>query len=248
QAVVNQGNAEALTMGGFGGSSIGLTFGTRTLRKTTDAATGDDLLIRQLTLVIKKSAWQMDISGLAQRRMKMGRTSGKAKVIARATTFDIPGAGGGKASYSMDVDDASGSFSGSVVYYDYSSNGITISGKADIFGTLDVNRQVTTRLTLSFSSLSLTNGQVKITLMGSLSWGFNVTASSDTMTMNMVITDQADGKTYWFKDYEIITIYGDGALTQKISGRYFDPDHGYVDFSTSTNLLAYYGNAWPSQG
>jgi hypothetical protein len=249
QATVSQANAEALSLGGFGGGRLGSSM--QTLRKTgkgSETAGTNDRLLRQLAEVIKKSTARMEIPKLAKNRAKAVRSPGAAKVLQRRESFQINGDSGGDASYTMDINDSTGSFSGSVSYHDYSSQGIMLSGNADILGTLDVNRNVFSRLTLSFKDLAISIGNSSYTLIGTLSWGFNLSNSNETLSINMVLLDQSDSKTYWFRDYEQVTTYGDGFLTQTTSGRYYEHDQGYVDFTTRTPLVAYYGNAWPSQG
>jgi K319-like protein/VCBS repeat protein len=245
QAAVSQGNAEALAIGGFSGGKIGSVVVTAKSVTDVDAAEGP---VRNLTQVIKQSTRRMGIPQQAKRLMKTDRFSASVKVIRRAESFQVPGDAGGYASFAVDINDATGSFSGSIVFHDYASQGIVLSGTADILGTFDANYQDFSRLTLSFKSLSMNNGSVAVTLIGSLSWGFNFSASVEALTINMVLVDRTNSKTYWFRNYELVTTYGSGSQTQTLSGRYYDPDHGYVDFVTETPLVAKYGTKWPAQG
>jgi hypothetical protein len=244
QAVVTSDNAEGLAMGGFTGASVGYSVGNRTLRKTTATATEKDLVLQSLAQAIKQSTRRIDFHDGTQQTRKAAKAAGKR--VANATSYVYNGSSGGTASYSLNINDANSTFSGSVIYAGYSSNGVTISGSADLLGSLDSNR-APIRLTVSTKSLSLNNGTYAFTLTGVLSWGYNYAASSDSMSLNIVLAD-AGGKTYWFKDYETATVYGDASLTQTISGRYYDPDSGYVDLATPTTLLAYYDTSWPAQG
>ena len=202
-------------------------------------------MLQSIAHAIKQSTRRIDFHNAPRQTREATKATGK-KAVARATSYVYNGSGGGTASYSLDINDANGTFSGSVSYAGYSSSGVTISGSADLLGSLDSNREPI-RLTVSTRSLSLSNGTYAVALTGVLSWGYNYAASSDSMSLNLVLTD-ADGKTYWFKDYEAATIYGSGSLTQTISGRYYDPDSGYVDLATPTTLLAYYDTLWPAQG
>lgn len=245
QALVTSDNAESLARGGLTGASLGYSVGNRTLRKATANATEKDLVLQSIAHAIKQSTRRIDFRNRPQQTRKAAKATGM-KVVASATSFVYNGSSGGTASYSLNINDANGTFSGFVSYAGYSSNGVTISGSADLLGSLDSNRDLI-RLTVSTNSLSLNNGTYAITLTGVLSWGYNYAASSDSMSLNLVLTD-ADGKTYWFKDYEAATIYSSGSLTQTVSGRYYDPDSGYVDLTTPTTLLAYYDTSWPAQG
>lgn len=240
-AAVTPANAESLALGGFTGGKIGSTVGSLAPSGQPAAATaeGDDRL-RRLTQVIKKSI----------RRMEMPRSPAPAHAAApkRAEQFQVPGPDGGYASVTLNINDSTGGFSGTIAYQGYTSQGIVLSGTADVAGTYDSNHQNFSRFTLSFTALSMRIGTSEITLIGTLSWGNNFIDFSETLTMNMVLVDGADARTYWYRNYEQVTRFSDTSLTQTCSGRYYDPDHGYVDLTTGTPLVTDYANAWPSQG
>lgn len=245
QAAVSEENAEALALGGFEGGNLGAAVGNISFApKNAMIAQKGGYGVRQLTQIIKQSTRPIEPSRFVSRQMRASRSPNSAKV----DTFQIPGDNGGYATVTLDINESTGSCSGSIVYIDYSSQGIVLSGTAYVNGTYDVNYQYFSRLTLSFASLSVSGGGFAITLVGSLSWGFDYSASSENLTINMVLIDRADSRTYWFRNYEIATIYSDNFLTQTFSGQYYDPDYGYVDITTEEALIAYYGKSWPSQG
>jgi hypothetical protein len=245
QAAVSGTNAEALALGGFTGTKIG---GAIRTARTAGTLTRGDALVPQLAVAIKKSVRRMGLPGIARQRLQARQPSRGAAAPARVATHQVNGDGGGYASFTLDVNDATGSFSGSVDFHDYSSKGLVIAGNSAILGTFDMNTQEFSRLTLSFNALSMHSTGIDVTLIGSLSWGFNLPTSSENLTMNMILLDRSDSKTYWFRNYEIATVYNNGFLTQNFSGRYYDPDHGYVDITTMNLLVADYGKTWPTSG
>ncbi|MSN27335.1 MAG: hypothetical protein GJV46_15895 [Geobacter sp.] len=126
--------------------------------------------------------------------------------------------------------------------------GATISGSADMLGTINANGQSFSRLTLSFKSLTMTGSGFSFKLTGLLSWGYDYASSSETVTMNMVLADQPSGLTHWFRNYEIQSSYGNGYTTQTISGRYYNPGNGYLDIVSQIPLVINNGDSMPSEG
>lgn len=246
KATVTAANAENLAIDGFGGSSIAAIIGSSsgTAKSVTSSLATTERPVRQMSQVLKQAARRLDIPAkAAQKRMAKG-----AKTVARTVTHQVNGDGGGMVNYSLDVNDATGSFFGTLDFQDYTSQGITISGKADMLGSFDPGLQQFNRLTLSFKSLTMKGSNYSYTLVGTLSWGFNYSAATETLSMNMVLVNNANNKTFWFKNYELTTTYGSNVLTQSGTGRYYDPVYGYVDFTTLSPLVINSNADWPSQG
>lgn len=250
QATVNPGNSEDLGLGGFGGSSFAAVIGgfpvTGKVAANTETVTEQP--VRHLAQVLKQATRWMDIPGKATRKKQEKPVAGATKTLNRTVTHQTLGDGGGMVTYSLDINDATGGFFGSLDFQNYTSQGIVISGKADMLGTFDASQLRISRLTISFGSLTMKQSTFTYTLIGTLSWGFNYAAASEALSINMVLVSDSNHQTYWFNNYEVTTIYGSTFQTQTISGRYFDPVHGYVDFTTQAPLIIYNGNDWPSQG
>ena len=245
QARVKEDNAQDLAFNGYAGGNLGSSLGWRSMAKTmTDVPAPVEPNLSQLTSALKTSVLQLIIASDATRLQK---DASSAKVLRRAESFDVPGFYGGVASYSMDVNDATGSFSGTVRFVNFATDLYTFSGSADITGTVDQTQQAVKFFTLSFKSLKVTSGHT-LDLTGSISWTFDLSAPADTMDMNMVLLNEFSGKTFWFKDYIVKSTYGYAFMTQDISGRYFDPDHGFVDFATDATIVIDYLYEWPRQG
>jgi len=245
QARVKEDNAVDLAFDAYAGGNLGSSLGWRSMAKTaTDAPAPVAPNLSQLTSALKTSVLQLIMASDATRLQK---AASSAKVLRRAESFDVPGWFGGVASYSMDIDDATGSFSGTVRFVDFTTDRYIFSGNADITGTVDQAQQAIELFTLSFKSLKVTSGYT-LDLTGAISWTFDLSAPADTMAMNMVLLDEFSGKTHWFKDYIVKSTYGYAFMTQDISGRYFDPDHGFVDFATDATIVIDYLYEWPRQG
>lgn len=250
RAVPTEANAEDLAMGGFVGTEVSASI--RTVAKTSGsggATASENRAPFQSAQVLKQLVRRMALPRKAALLRKMAPTAGKvSKIVASTVTQQLQGDNGGTASYTLEINDTTGSFFGTIVFSAFTANGLVIDGTTETLGTFDANQQEFSRLTLSFKALTLRSADATIVLTGALSWGFNFAASMETLSMNMVLREQASTKTYWFNNYELVTIYGNSSFTRTISGRYYDHDHGYVDLTTRTQLVVHYSDQLPSQG
>jgi hypothetical protein len=256
QATVSEENAAFLALEGYGAGNIGTTMGEPfTVGKSTAAAEPSFPPAPRLAQIVKKSVRRIEFPRRTTRPID---TSEKASVTTvtqqpadgstRVYTDQVAGDGGGYASYTIFINDFTGSLSGTLSYDEYTSQGIVLTGDVAVFGTFDASQENFSRLTISFNSLSMSQAEYKITLVGSLSWGFNYSSSSETLTIDMAMIDHTYEKTYWFNDYTLTTTYSPGGMVQTISGRFYEPNYGYVDLSTETALVVYEGSSWPESG
>ncbi|GFO60610.1 hypothetical protein GMST_29350 [Geomonas silvestris] len=245
-APVSAGTAESLAMGAFGGSVLGGEVGAIGRGKVTGKAAVRTLPMRQLVQALKLSTRRLAIPEQAAQLRK--KQISRAKSAARESSFVTYGDQGGTASHTLQVNDSNGTFYGTVNYTGFTLQGTTTNGSCDLLGSFDPSRQTLNSLTLSFKSLSLTTSNASYELTGNVGWTYTYASSSDSISMNMVLKDASDGKTYWFKDYQIATVYGSQSLSQTVSGRYYDHDNGYLEISTPAALVAKYDNLWPSEG
>lgn len=230
-ATVSSDNAEDLTMGGYFGGQLGTIISGDS--KASQGGIKKNFRLLQIVQSIKQSTMGMEIS----------KNEGQSKAVARQVNHVENGSDGGAASYVMDVNDSTGNFSGSATYANYSSDGVILNGSATITGTLDIDTEIISDMTLTFNALIINFGDPsRATLTGTLSWDNNYETDTDTMTMNITLLDQEDGKTYWFNSYEITTNYETDSLSgffQTITGRFYDHDYGYVNISTPIPLFTY---------
>jgi len=249
KAVPTEANAEELAKGGFDGVDFATSIRVAKTSGSSAATASDNRPVFQAVQVLKQSVRRMALPRKAAQLRKAEPSAAKAsKSVGRTNSFQLEGDSGGTASYTLEINDTTGSFFGTIVFRGFTSNGLVIDGITETLGTFDANQQEFSRLTLSFKTLTMRSTNFTIVLSGALSWGFNFAASTETLSMNMVLLEQASAKTYWFNNYEIVTVYGGSSLTRTISGRYYDHDHGYVDLTTRTQLAVRYSDQLPSQG
>ncbi len=158
----------------------------------------------------------------------------------------IPGDCGGSATYSMNLNEVTGDFLGSMEFIAFCSGSVTISGSASFSGSVDLITSEFLEFSLSFSSLTTTSDSDSFTVSGDIT--FNYQTSPATATMDILMPDSTSGKVYWVNNYSL-TIEDTGAFVDfTVSGRFYDPDYGWVDIGTTTNFQISVGQEYPYQG
>lgn len=246
-ALVTSENAEDLALGGFYGARTGGTIGSIGSSMAKSTVFAADIPARELVQNLKLATRRLAIPKKAEELRQSQAAGGGGKVLKRSVISQVAGDNGGVANYSLEINDTTGSFTGSVNFQSYTSGSTTFNGICDMQGSFDANRQEVAKLTISFMSLSMRQNSEYV-LIGNISWTFAYSSSSESIDMNMVLKDVANSKGYWFKNYKVVTIYGSSSLTQSLTGRYYDHDFGYVDLSTERGMVADYGASWPREG
>ena len=235
-AVIDDGNAKALSTGAYQGGQIGAATGLSAIQTATSEHIG-----RPRTLKVAQALED------SLRRVDLMSRSGGVFLGAIYTVSDtVDGDCGGSGSYTISVDDQTGEFSGNFAYSSYCNEGVIISGDASFSGQLDINTGDLLTFTFSFDNLTSTSGADSFTLDGTIS--FDVTGSTATLTMTMLLRDNNTGKVYWLKDCTMALTEGEDYERFEISGYYYDPDYGYIVISTPTSFVIYDGYEWPSEG
>jgi hypothetical protein len=158
-------------------------------------------------------------------------------------TETFPGNCGGTQVISLNVDDNTGSFNGTMEYNNYCEDATTISGTVNISGGVDLFTFDLLQMSASFSSITFTSGTESATLSG------NYTMTPQTMTLNHRVRDNATGKTYKIENYVVTETEGfDWTETTLSSGSYFHPDYGYVTLSTIVPFRLYWSDFGPVTG
>jgi hypothetical protein len=144
--------------------------------------------------------------------------------------------------------------SGVVVYHNYCTNGVTVSGSASFSIVADATSDHGT-MDITYNELKFTAGSYTETVDGTVnlvSVSNNSTPPktyTNTYTYNIFVTDEGSSKTFWFSDYILRKIETSRVLyyALNISGRFYDPDQGYVDLQTTSDF-SYQGQTYPSSG
>ncbi|MDO8786088.1 MAG: hypothetical protein Q7J12_07715 [Syntrophales bacterium] len=235
QATINQANATNIAEGAYEGGQVGGSVGSFGAVQETKI---DRPRCLQLTQAIEKAIRQIDVHA-PPRVVASGATASESG--------SIPGSCGGTASYAVQADDTTGAFSGNITFNNFCSEGTIINGAAAFSGTININTEQLSQFTLTFQSITATSGADSFTLDGTLTFIFQG-STSFTATMEMRLRDNSTGKVYRVNNFVMTVSVASDYVQFGLSGRFYDPDYGYVDISTSTPFRINSGQNWPSQG
>lgn len=154
----------------------------------------------------------------------------------------INGDCGGTATYNVTYDEISGVFSGNFMFTSFCSGSINLSGSATFTGVMDSSSGGFDHFSFSFSNLATTADGQSNTVNGTLECDFQ--GNDVIITTNMVVAQSSSGLVCWLYNYTV-QIYDN---QMEISGRYYNPIHGYVDFITTSPLIISEFSQFPSGG
>ena len=157
----------------------------------------------------------------------------------------IEGDCGGSASYTVTMDDVSGTFTGSMTFIGYCNENTTISGTAGFSGQINVNTGDFFNFDLSINMISLTSENQSYVIDGDVS--VDVSGSPSVASLAMLMKDSS-GEVFWVRDYTLSITEGVDYVDLEVSGKFYHPTHGYVDLSTKTPVRTYNIYRWPSSG
>ena len=188
-----------------------------------------------------------------------GDTLNAPSVAAAVTTIPtntLSGGCGGSATVNGSYDDVSSAISVTATFNSYCQNGTTLNGDISASG----NAVISSSSILSISNLSITVSNLTVdmgggdffTAGGTLSIipqsGYSSIATHSVITINMLFKDNLTTKVYKLENYAISQTMTLGYNDMLITGRYYDPDAGYIDLSTPTTIRAAMTDLWPSSG
>ncbi len=169
-------------------------------------------------------------------------SSGGIQTATQTQSDIIEGSCGGTMSYSVSVDDAQGTFTGSFTFSNYCNDGTTINGAARFNGQMDVDSGNFIEATFSFDNLS--GGE--LLLDGEIQIDFAVTPN--VVTFNAYGQDPITGAVFWIQNYSITIDEFAGYVEVEIVGTFYHPDFGYVTLATAEPLVLHDGDEWPESG
>ncbi|HRC99421.1 MAG TPA: hypothetical protein PLZ30_14785 [Deltaproteobacteria bacterium] len=154
-----------------------------------------------------------------------------------------PGDCGGSMNGTITIDDSTGAISGNVFYRNYclpvyDLDRIYYYGAVEFAGTYDpCTRDLSLNMRLNGVTMSY-QGQSIIT-SGTVTMEF--TPDSMSIVLNTYSRYNETGKTHWYDNFTITAIGYDVCEEMSMSGRFYEPDHGYVDLSTEKPFVVFYG-------
>jgi hypothetical protein len=242
QATIDENNAEDLSTGAYQGGQTGAAFsGVGAIQAGESGPVGRPRMLK-VSQILGDALYKMDLTSI----------SGGTFVGAIHTeSITFYGDYGGSASGTININEQTGEFSGSITFNSYSDDGVTtISGDTSFSGQVDPDTEELIEFNFSFDNLTVTSGSDSFTVDGNIS--FDLTVSPGTMTMTMTMTmllkDNNTGKVYKVENYTMTLTKEVNYVDVEVSGKFFDPDYGYVFITTTAPLCIYDGDDYPSDG
>ena len=230
QAEIDAANADQLAGEALEGSSTGSSLGMLEAAQVDETDSQSNLRIVNLPLNLKSvvsnsdsTILQMIINGVW--------------VHHSGTLTDSCGLGG-YVDYDKSYENTSGEFQATYWFYDFCDKGSFINGVVSSSGF--VNPADPDELyTATQRFRKLTDGSA--TLSGRIS--VNAAGSPIVIVFNALIRDETTGKVYKISNYTLeIVEYSDpdpasSYITVDVSGRFYNPDYGYIELSTVSLLV-----------
>lgn len=169
------------------------------------------------------------------------------------TTNSLRGSCGGTGSYSISIDSANGSFSGSLTFNSFDDCHGVINGSATFTGTVALSNAPISLTSLSFTltNLALGDATATTTFNGTLTVGFPGVGSM--FTMDLTATDK-NGVSIRIENFAVQVIPVQLATTNpgyhmiNASGRFYQSQQGYVDISTFADIKIATSGGYPYAG
>lgn len=238
QATINTNNAKDLVIGAYEGYDIGSNMGMQSTFQTVDGEANNHSFMLKMSQILTDSL----------RRTYFTSKSESNSFGALSTESDtVYGDCGGSLSYTININDETGEFSGNFTYKSFCIDGIVIDGSASISGRIDTYTDEFQSLNFSTDSLTLNLESYSFTIAGTIYYNFT-NSSSFTASMNIKLRDNSTKKVYWMKNYMINLTVGIDYIEFEISGYYYHPDYGYVALSTPVPFVFYDGDYGPTEG
>jgi len=150
----------------------------------------------------------------------------------------------GSFSYSGNLNESTGAFSGSISFNQYRemSDTAVISGTIGFSGVFNQTTEEFTSLSITVTDLQGSMGAESFVMNGSMH--LSNTVYSRNLSLSIVLLDVANNRTYWLKDFNL-ALSGD---YMTMSGVYYDYTYGYVVISTVTPLYVSSYSGDPTSG
>ncbi len=139
---------------------------------------------------------------------------------------------GGTASYTVSVDDVTGDFNGRFTFSNYCELDDVLNGGLSMSGNIDSNSVGFGNVTMTMTSLTIRTGNDSFTMDGSMS--LNLDDNPIVATMDMKLKDNTTQQVFWVENVRLSIIQTFAYEELSMEGRFYHPDHGYVDITTLT--------------
>jgi hypothetical protein len=233
-AVIDSNNAVELASGAFIGGETGSNFGIISSVTVDQSKIVREIRLYEVAQIFSEPLYKIDFN--SQR---------KDSLAVQTEQDTIQGDCGGSASYTVNVDDVTGVFTGSMTFNDYCSENTTISGTAGFSGQVDINTGDFLNFNLDIKMVYIALENQTYIIDGDIS--VDVSGTLSTASLEMLMQDNS-GEVFWVNNYVLIISEGVDYVDVSGTGTFYNPTYGYVVLSTTTPLRTYNIYEWPSSG
>ncbi len=236
QVIIDENNAEDIAIRAYQGGSAGSAIsGVDAIQAGEDNQDG-----RSRTLILSRALenalYRVDIASIGD----------VAFSAMQPHTPEQGNCGGSMSmSFTISVGDET-AFNGNFNFNKYCEYGTTLSGSVSFSGEINLSTGEIMQFSMSFDALTVDSCIDSFTADGDIH--MNSDGSADTITMDMLMRDNSTGKVYWVENYKMILTDGKDYIDINVSGKFYDPDYGYVVLSTDKTMRIYDGDDWISRG
>ncbi len=240
QAVITSENAHALIVGAYQGgntgSSQGSILGVESVQDMRNVPSRARLIAKALRVSLDRFELAPD-----------ERLPATVLAATITETDTVTGSCGGNASLTASVDTVTGNFSGTMNFNNYCEDDVVMSGRANITGSFDLDEGFFAAMTISTNSLSVQACGESLTMAGDITIRIEDFTTVE-IAMDIRLRNDADQKVYWLRDLTMTVTESGNHEDITMSGRYYDPDAGYVLISTPEPLRTSFFDDWPESG
>lgn len=246
-AVLTQSNGGDMVSGAYLGGNSSVVIGGVTAGLTNN----DSTIEYPRSLVLSRALTQVVLQSGINDALP---SNGAAATVTNIDVTAINGTCGGSATISGSYNDISGDLSLNANFNGYCEGGTTLNGAISLSGNAiatSSSLNITT-FTITLSNLSASHGGDSFSSSGTMTitpqTGYTYLDNNIVLTVDMLFKDNVSNKVYKLENYAMSVSSTLSYDDIDISGRYYDPDYGYIDISTPTTLRVYLPDEWPSTG
>jgi hypothetical protein len=233
-AVIVDTNAKTLAEGAITGSTTGIAFGV----VSEEQEVQPNPTILDVARILSNSVTQLDISPSAS-------TLPGAIVSDSGSDSCLDG---GSISFNLSVDDVTGDFSGTFNFINCAEGGTTINGNATVSGSLGGADFV---ISFTFNPITVVSGTESYTMSGTVGTSVLIAAVPPvtvSISMDVRLRNNNTQMVEWVNNLTISAVDNISFLEMTITGRYYHPEHGYIDIVTNTAFQINVADQWPNVG
>lgn len=238
QALITEDNAQelsttALTTGIVGSSPASVARSVENEERASAIQPTSILLLTSIMRTVEKSLPETT------------PTNDVSRAVVNATDT-IYGTCGGRADYSIEVNDVTGVFSGEFDFGNFCEAEEIVNGEVEVSGEIDLDTGDFIYLVMDFYNLQSDSGFESITMSGSID--MEIRYDSVDFLMNSVVRDNISGKTFMVEDFSVYIEEYVNQIYMEMSGRFYHPDYGYVVLSTPSIIQMDFSSGTPGSG